>query len=158
MGSVGGHAMKRPQWLLLLLWACALAIAAPTGPTGGNVQVVDGLELGEASGDVERGGDAATLLVEIGEAQGVTKDDGCSKAYDKFKANIDKMTGLKDKAEKKVADAEKKAKDADAKAKRCDEDLKGKETKEKDAYKKETMKKKIDAEAKKEFEKKESRR
>merc|ERR1712070_280574 len=93
--------------------------------------------------------DDATFLVDIGE--GVTKEDGCAKAYDKFKAEVDKMGALKDKAEKKKAEAEKKTAGAESGLKRCKDDQK--EVMEKATYKKEVADKMIKEKAKAEFDK-----
>merc|ERR1712127_780157 len=132
--------MRGPSWHLVLLWGCALAVAAPTQRVG----LIEDIPAITAQGYVE---DSATMLVEIGEGG----DDGCSQAYDKFKADVDKMSSLKDKAEKKVEGAEKKQKEAEAGLKRCDSDHK--EIMEKATYKKEVADKKIKEEAKKEFDK-----
>lgn len=87
-------------------------------------------------------------LVEIGES--VAKDDGCSKAYEKFKANVDKMTALKDAAVKKGEEADKKSRESVAGLKRCKDDQK--EVLAKAEYKKDVMDKKIEEAAKKKFE------
>merc|ERR1719326_2641446 len=104
---------------LALAFAClALAVAVP-------------VQEDESTGD-------ATVLVDIGASKG---SDGCSKAYDKFKANVAKMEVLKKKAEAKVSKAEKGKKKADAALKRCTDDHK--EIVEKSTYKKAVNDKKI---------------
>merc|ERR1711998_234893 len=77
-------------------------------------------------------------------------DDGCSKAYEKFKANVDKMTTLKDEAVKKGEEADKKSRESVAGLKRCKDDQK--EVLAKAEYKKDVMDKKIEEAAKKKFE------
>merc|ERR1719446_253837 len=118
--------MRQPCWLLVLLWGCALALAVPTQQISLLGEVPSSAV--EAEGFVE---DGVTTLVDLGAG----KDDGCSKAYDKFKANVEKVTALKAKAEKKATDAAKKQKEAEAGHKRCKDDQK--EVMEKASYKKE---------------------
>merc|ERR1711939_830686 len=88
-----------------------------------------------------------TVLVDLGE--GMTKDDGCSKAYEKFKAEIDKMTTLKDKAAKEKEAADKKERESTAGLKRCNDDHK--EILDKATYKKEVADKKIKEAVKTQF-------
>merc|ERR1711988_1701142 len=132
-GQGASAAMWRPHWLFVLLWAFAVALAAPAG------RAFDEGVFGEHE---------AVELVEIGES--VAKDDGCSKAYEKFKANVDKMTTLKDEAVKKGEEADKKSRESVAGLKRCKDDQK--EVLAKAEYKKDVMDKKIEEAAKKKFE------
>jgi len=93
--------------LLLGLWAAALALAA--------------------AAPVQEGGvDGAVSLVDIGaglEAR-AGGDDGCSKAYDKFKADVAKVTSLKEKSDAKLQKLEKEKKTSDEGLQRCNEDHK----------------------------------
>jgi len=114
--------MLRPHWLLILVWALAAA-SAPAGD--GHI--------------IEQFQDEATLLVDLGE--GESGEDGCSKAYDKFKAEIEKMAALKDKAEKKSSEGDKKMAAAESGLKRCKDDQS--EVMEKATYKKDIVDKKI---------------
>merc|ERR1712138_177831 len=77
-------------------------------------------------------------MVQLGET---AKGDGCSGAYKKFKANINKMQALKNKATKQAAAAKKGKKKADTLYKRCKKDHK--EILSKASWKKAVIKKKI---------------
>jgi hypothetical protein len=137
--------MPRPSWLLVLLWVCALAVAAPTGqPEGHELVMSNEAQLHQQD---MRAMEDATVLVDLGE--GMTKDDGCSKAYEKFKAEIDKMTTLKDKAAKEKEAADKKERESTALAKRCNDDHK--EILDKATYKKDVANKKIEEAVKAKF-------
>merc|ERR1711975_199853 len=86
------------------------------------------------------------VLADVGAGQGIGKD-GCSGAYKKFKANVQKMTVLKTKAEKKKAKALKAQKKAEGLLKRCNKDHK--EILAKATWKKAKVQKKVKQGAKK---------
>lgn len=88
--------------------------------------------------------DGAVSLVDIGsQALAGGDGDGCSKAYDKFKADVAKVTSLKEVSDKQVQKLEKEKRTADEGLKRCNSDHK--EINEKATFKKENNERKIKA-------------
>merc|ERR1712188_312632 len=91
-------------------------------------------------------------LLELGEA---LRKDGCSGAYDKFKANIASMEKVKAKAAKKAKDEERKARELTTQLKQCKDGQK--EVMVKADWKKEKIQSKIKAEVEKKVNKKEKK-
>merc|ERR1712023_620739 len=88
--------------LLLLFWVCTLALAVNDNEAVSEVDSVVVLPESQPNkGDLVSGG---VVMADTGAKTGMGKD-GCSGAYKKFKANVQKMTVLKTKAEKKKAKA-----------------------------------------------------
>merc|ERR1711901_17231 len=83
-------------------------------------------------------------LLELGEA---LRKDGCSGAYDKFKANIASMEKIKAKAAKKAKDEERKARELTSQLKQCKDGQK--EVMVKADWKKDKIQNKIKAEVEK---------
>merc|ERR1711964_24234 len=125
MGTRGGCVSRRSlvmRELLVLFWLANMALAMSSGLSHSlDVDAPVDAEANNAGGGLVAPMGSTAEMVQLGAS---AKGDGCSGAYKKFKANIDKMQAIKNKATKQAAAAKKGKKKADTLYKRCKKDHK----------------------------------